>query len=205
MSRLNEELHDLLLQSKPEGANHDEKKCPICASEVTASQEENVAEAIFSQEQHEQLLATAIEKAREEASAETNAEISRLTELAEQQEARAQAAETKVAELEAQISERDEADRLAKLADERAELVKAAVDFSDEQIENRKMSWATKDEEEFNALLEDYKAAAAAKASEEKEEVLPKSKFDGTRETAGDETGPDALKAFFGSGLAAVQ
>jgi hypothetical protein len=195
-----------LLEGKPDGANHDAAKCPLCSSRATASQEENVDEAKFTQEQLDQLVSAAVEKATDSAKAETDAEILRLNEQLKQAEDKAEAAETKVTELETSISDRDEADRLAELADERAKLVKAAVNFSDEQIESRKASWATKTDEEFDALLEDYKAAAAAKASDGKgDETPPPTGFDGTRDTAGDKTGPDALKEFFGAGLAAVQ
>jgi hypothetical protein len=204
MSKKYEELHNLLLEGKPEGANHDKDKCPMCTSVVKASQEENVDEAIFTQEQHEQLVGAAVEKAKEEATADSDAEILRLTEQLKQAEEKAEAAETQVSELETSISDRDEAERLATLADERAELVKAAVDFSDEQIELRKESWAAKTEEEFEALIEDYKAAATAAVKKPEGKELPKSKFDGTRQTAGDETGPDALKEFFGQSLAGV-
>jgi hypothetical protein len=207
MSKPYRELHDLLLEGKPEGADHDKGKCPICTGEIeTASQEENVAdEAIFTTEQHEQLLSAAVENAKAEATADADAEVLRLNEQLKQAEGKAEAAETQVTELESKISDRDEAERLAALADERAELVKAAVNFSDEQIEARKESWATKDDEEFEALVEDYKAAAdAATEKSEDDGKTPESKFDGTRQTAGEDTGPESVKKFFDTGLAAV-
>ena len=165
-------------------------------------------EAKFTQEQLDQLVSAAVEKAKEEASASTDAEILRLNEQLKQAEEKAEASEAKVSELEASISERDETERLAKLADDRAALVKAAVNFSDEQIDARKASWASKTEEEFEALIEDYKAAAeAATASSEGEGegTPPESSFDGTRQTAGDQTGPKALEEFFSVGLVGVQ
>jgi len=208
MSKSYKELHDLLLEGKPEGADHDQDKCPICSKvKETASQEENVTdEAIFTTEQHEQLLSAAVENAKGEATAEADAEVLRLNEQLKQAEGKAEAAETKVAGLETSISDRDEAERLDTLADVRAELVKKAVNFSDEQIEARKESWAKKDDEEFEALVEDYKAAAEAATAKSgnKDEGKPKSKFDGIRQTAGDDTGPEALKEFFHTGLAAV-
>ncbi len=208
MSRPYEELHNLLLEGKPEGASHEKDKCPICSSRATASQEENVeAEAIFTTEQHEQLLSAAVEKATETAQTDFDAEILRLNEQVKQADEKTEVAETKFSTLETSNSERDEAERLSTLADVRAELVKAAVNFDDEQIDSRKESWATKTEEEFDSLLEDYKAAATAAVtkSKEKEEKPPKTKFDGTRITAGDETGPTALSEFFGQNLTAVQ
>ena len=85
--------------------------------------------------------------------------------------------------------------------------MKTAVNFSDEQIEARKESWSKKTDEEFQALVEDYKAAAeaaSAKSDDGEDEDIPKSKFDGTRTTAGDDTGPESVKTFFETGLAAV-
>ena len=209
------ELHDLLLEGKPEGADHDKGKCPICSGERDiASQEGNVSdEAIFTTEQHEQLLSAAVESAKAEATTDADAEVLSLNEqlkLAEEKteaaETKVTEAETKVTELESSNSDRDEAERLGTLADERAELVKAAVNFTDEQIEARKESWAKRDEEEFEALVEDYKAAAeaATEKSGENKKTPTKTKFDGTRTTAGDDTGPESVKKFFETGLTAV-
>ena len=202
-------LHDLLLDIKPETAQHNEDTCPICSEKKRASQEGTVADAIFSQEQHERLLAAAVEKAKEEATADSDAEILRLNEQLTQANEKASALESKVEELESTIKDREEQDRLTELADERAEKVKAVASFSDEQIEQRKMSWAKKDDEEFEALLADYAAVAKAAAENKgsgSENQPPKSKvLDGTRETAGDNDGPTALEGFFGSGLAAVE
>jgi len=152
-------------------------------------------------------VSAAVEKATETATTDSDAEVLRLNEQVKQAEEKATKAEAKVSDLEKSISDRDETERLATLADERAELVKAAVNFSDEQVETRKASWAAKTEEEFDALIEDYKVAAATASTEKPKEVKPpKSKLDGTRETAGDQTGPEALKEFFGTSLApAVQ
>lgn len=165
-------------------------------------------EAIYTHEQHEQLVGAAVENAKETATADSDAEILRLNEQVKQAEETATKAEAQVSELEKSNSDRDETERLATLADERAELVKAAVNFSDEQVETRKASWAAKTEEEFDALIEDYKAAAATASTKKSSDEAkpPKSKLDSTRETAGDQTGPEALQEFFGTSLApAVQ
>lgn len=197
------ELHDLLLKDKPEGAQHDEDKCPICLVRE-ASQEEKEKVADITQEQHEALVETAVEKAKGELQGAHDAEVLTLNEQLEEATKASEEKDARIAELEAQIAERDEKDRLNELADERAELVRAAnVNFSDEQIEQRKMSWAKKDEEEFEALLEDYKAVAKAKV-DGGDGKPPKLPLDGTRETAGDDTSPNALKEFFGSNLSAA-
>lgn len=196
------ELHDQLLAEKPDGAIHKKDKCPIC---LVNSEEENVSDnANFTQEQHEALLKSAVEKASEEAKASLDADILGLNEQLAQAQGAIAAKDEEISELNSQIEARAEEDRLAKLADERAELVRAAkINFTDEQIEDRKMSWAKKDEEEFASLLEDYAAVATAKVDED--DKPPKSNFDGTRETAGDDTGPNVLSAFFGGNLSAAE
>jgi TolA-binding protein len=197
------ELHDLLLEKKPEGAKHDEDKCPIClAGEI--SQEEKVAE--ITQEQHEALLEAAVEKAKSELSSDHDAEVLSLNEQLSTAQSEIESLNARISEFETQEAERDEQARLEALADERAELVRAAeVNFSDEQIEARKLQWAKKDEEEFAALLEDYKEVAKAAAPESPGGGAPKSKvLTGTRETAGDDTTPNALEAFFGASVSAA-
>ena len=61
MSMDNQRKHDLLMEMRPDDASHDSALCMYCT--VKASEEETVADdpvAIFTQEQHEQLLATAV-------------------------------------------------------------------------------------------------------------------------------------------------
>lgn len=198
-----DELHNLLLEKKPEGAEHDESKCPICLVGET-SEEEKVAE--ITQEQHEALLEAAVEKAKSELASDHDAEILSLNEQLSQAKEEKEALEARIAEFEAQEQQREEEARLEALADERVELVRAAeVNFSDEQIESRKGQWAKMDEEEFNALLEDYKEVAKAAAEGSGgENKPPKSGFTGTRETAGDQTTPNALEQFFGANMSSA-
>ncbi len=193
-------LHDLLLEGKPEGAHHNQDKCPICSGRE-ASQEENVADnnANLTQEQHEALVLAAVEKAIDEGKTESDAEILRLNEQLAQANEETESKDATITELNTQIEKRDETERLDELADERAELVRAAkINFSDEQIESRKESWAKKDQDEFEALVEDYKAVATAKKVVNKTEKPLGNDLDVTRVTAGNDTGPNALRAFFG-------
>ena len=189
--------HDWLLEHRPEGAEHDEDSCPYCKREAASEKEEDkVSDKIFTQDQHEALLSAAVEKATAEAVAKVDAEILRLNEQLEQALADLESEKAKVAELEAEIAERDEKARLEALATERAKLVRAVANFSDEQIEARRESWAKMSEEDFEVYLEDIKAVASASGKE----GGPKSDFDGTRETAGDEgSGLKVLQEFLGS------
>lgn len=199
-------LHDALLEIKPEDVVHDEF-CPFCTEAASEHEEEDVTDqAIFNEEQHEQLLASAVEKALEEASALTDKEILRLnTQLEEAEKALAEK-DTEVSDLQSKITDREESDRLEALASERVEMVQAVANFSDEQIDARKASWAKMNDEVFEDYLGDIKTALAAAADEKPEgEEAPESDFDGTRVTAGEEgTDVGAVKSFL-SGLTSAQ
>jgi len=197
-------LHDALLEIKPEGVVHDEF-CPFCTEAASEHEEEDVTDqAIFNEEQHEQLLASAVEKALEEASALTDKEILRLNEQLEEAEKALTEKDTELASLQSTITDREESDRLEALADERVELVQAVANFSDEQVDARKASWAKMDEDAFSGYVADIKVAVAAVETPDSEDA-PKSSFDGTRVTAGEEgTETGAVKSFL-SGLTSTQ
>ena len=197
-------LHDLLLANKPEGAEHDAKACAFCTAAASLKEEGKVTDqAIFTQEQHDALLASAVEKAKEEAVASADAEILTLNEQLEAAKGELEKTSTHVAELEADIAARDEAAELEKLAGERVAAVKAVANFTDEQIDERKASWAKMSEEAFASYLEDIQVVAkAATEQKDEEDGPPKTSFDGTRATAGEEgTEGSAIEQFFSHGL----
>jgi hypothetical protein len=198
------ELHDFLLTIQPEGASHEVRTCSFC-TETASAKEREVAD--FSQEQHEQLLEAAVLKATEEVTATAAAEHdASILDLNQKLEAANQALaerDTEIEGLKSTISDRDEADRLAKLADERVEQVQEVATFTEEQLEERAPRWAAMDEQTFEGVLADYKAVATAAAAKPNGER--KTAFDGTRATAGEEgTEESALGDFFGSGLHAA-
>ncbi len=195
-------VHDLLLANKPDGAEHDPLSCAFCTNKASEEEEDDVTDAVFTTEQHEALLASAIEEASKAAVATADAEILTLNEQLDAAKAQLEEQTTKVTELETTISDRAEVVRLEELAGERVAAVKAVANFTDEQIDDRKASWAKMSEEDFEAYLADIQVVAKA-AVEKKTDVPPKTKFDGTRATAGEagtETG--ALQEFFGTALA---
>jgi hypothetical protein len=200
MSMTDKQKHDLLMEMRPDGSHHDEAICMHCTSK--ASEEGIVADdakAIFTQEQHEQLLATAVENAKSEATASADAEVLSLNEKLEAASTVAEDAARTIAELETAATDRDEAERLAVLEGERVEAVKAVVEFSDEQVETRKEAWTEMSEENFEAYLEDLQFSAKATAKEK----LPTSSFDGTRVTADAEGSEEfVINGFFSSDLA---
>ncbi len=199
MSMTDQRKHDLLMEMRPDGALHDDAVCMYCTNK--ASEEENVADdpvAIFTQEQHEQLLATAVENASTEATATADAEVLSLNEKLEVATAALVEATETISTLETAEEDRVEVDRLATLAAERVEAVKAVVNFSDEQIETRTKSWTEMSDDDFAAYLEDLRAVA--KATPVAEEGAPKTSFSGTRATAGVEGTEDfVVSKFFGS------
>jgi len=199
MSMTDQQKHDALMELRPEGATHDATGCMYCT--VKASKEENVAESDvkLTQEQHEQLLSAAVERAEAEARAKADADVLSLNEQVEALTKERDELNDKLSELQRVIADSEEADRLSKLGDERAAAVKAVASFTDEQLEERKESWAKQDEEAFNAYLEDIQevAKAAAKASNG-DKGAPKTSFDGTRATAGEEgTEASVIAKFF--------
>jgi hypothetical protein len=199
-----QQKHDLLMEMRPDGAQHDEAICMHCTRKAS---EEGVivaeeAKAIFTQEQHEQLLATAVERAKVEATATADAEVLSLNEQLDAATTVAEDAARTIAELETAADDRDEAERLAVIEGERVEAVKAVAEFSDEQVETRKEAWTNMSEDDFEAYLDDLRAVAKAAPAAEK---VPDSSFDGTRATAGaDGTEDFVISDFFSSDLSSA-
>jgi len=204
----NQRKHDLLMEMRPDDASHDKATCMYCT--VKASEEENVAETkdlkIFTQEQHEQLLASAVEKASNEARATADAEVLSLNEQLEVATEAAKETAATITDLETKINDVAEAARLTALEGERVAAVKAVVKFSDEQIEKRKESWSKMDDDAFTAYIEDIKETAAiatASADDDDDSDSPDTVFDQTRATADadDKDGGSVLRGFFSSDL----
>lgn len=209
MSMDNQRKHDLLMEMRPDDASHEKATCMYCT--VKASEEENVADTkdlkIFTQEQHEQLLESAVEKASNEARATADAEVLSLNDKLEAAEETARETAVAITDLETQIKDRDEAARLSTLEGERVADVKAVVNFSDEQIEKRKESWSKMDDDAFTAYIEDIKETASiatASADDDSDsDDGPDTVFDQTRVTAdadGKQEG-SVLAGFFASDL----
>lgn len=200
MSMTDQQRHDLLLEDRPDGAQHDSAACMFCT--IKASEEGTVAEdsAIFTQEQHEQLVASAVEKATASVQTDVDAEVLSLNERLEASEKTVAELTEKVEEFERVNAQRDQDEKLTALADERVDKVKAVASFSDEQIDTRKTAWAKMSEEDFDAYLEDIRVVAKTATSEE---TPPKTAFNSTRETAGadDEGSESSVMAFFDSNL----
>lgn len=196
--------HDKLRAELPESAEC-VADCPYCAdSREQASKEEKVSgnEKVYDQESVDALLESARSKAAEEARSEADTELAEAKAALTAKEEELAAAQARVEELTGQIEERDEQERLHTLAEERAAKVTEVTKFSEEQISERKEGWAKMSDEDFDTLLNDFKAVTESASSngdggEGRKPKTPKSKLDGTRETAGESTDTDAVKNFF--------
>jgi hypothetical protein len=200
------DLHDYLLEKQPPGVKHED--CVFCAETASDKEGEHVTEekAVLSQEQHEALLASAVTAAEAGVRSEVEAEVLRLTtELDEVKAAKAEL-ESQIQELEDASAERERLAAEAELADARAKQVSEISPFTDEQLEARKESWGKMSEEAFAETLESYqeiveaaKAAVNEGGSGEGGTPAPKTKFDGTRASAGkDGNEVDVVRRFFG-------
>lgn len=199
--------HDRLKAELPEGsaciAN-----CPYCAEDARnqeeASKEEKVSDGnkVYDQETVDALLESARSKAAEEARAESEDQLAEAQATIAKKDEELEAANKQNEELQSEIDKRDEEARLAEIAEERKSQVAEVTDLTEEQLDEHKAAWAKMSDEDFEARLAELKAVTeSAKASgdddDNKGKKPPKSKLDGTRETAGN-TGTDTerLRSF---------
>jgi len=194
------ELHDKLLGEMPEGAKHEATACPFCNVEY-ASDGGKMAEKLYDQEQLDSLVSAAVEKTVGEEKAGFDKELASVRAELTQASEDTEKANAELVSLREDIAEKDEAARLAILADERAASVKEATSFTDDELEQRKERWSQMSEDEFGLTLKDFETiaiAATGKKSSEKDEEnkAPKSKFEQAREEASedDEGGSAAFK-----------
>lgn len=189
--RPGKELHDELRAELPDSACID--NCPYCTEveEASSKEEEQVSDKVYDQATLDALLADARTKAADDARAEADTQLAELQATLAERDTALAAVQAEVENLKTEIAEREEAERLATLAEERAAKVADVTAFSEEQIEERKETWAGMTEEAFEATLADLKAVTeSAKAHGNGNNKLPKTTVNGTRETAG-ETGTD--------------
>ena len=187
------ELHDSLLQIKPEGVSHDEASCLICSPETISSVEGGdmktytedefnaaVREAVapFSAEL-EKLRASQAEGEVEARIAAAVAEVEvKLVELqSELDKAELRASEALkerddiVAFLESEAQAAANAAALEIKRSERRDAIKEVASFSDDYIEANIDRWVAMEEDAFSAVLEDWKAIAIKAKAEDKVEV----------------------------------
>ncbi len=194
---MSKELHDQLLANKPATAVHEAAGCIYC-TEQASHQEEKVEDKIFSQEQLDTLIASAVESANAKFVTENEETLLTLrTELEDSQAATVKALEEVKAGKDL-IAERDETARLKTLGEDRVKKVKEVASFTDEELEARRERYAKMSDEEFDLQLADYKAIIeAASASGTGDAKKLKTSFSGNRETAGEEGEEKSVLAKF--------
>lgn len=181
-------LHNLLLSNKPSEASHDASLCPICVESADGNDSHNdavhgggdvstytqdeleaqISAAVASvQTQLDELLASQEQAAIEAKFAETTeaheSEVAEIQGKLDQAMADVEAAnaahEELVSFLESTQAEIDEKAALDTRRDEVASLVEDT--FSKEYVEENIDRWASLEAEAFEAMLTDWKAAAA--------------------------------------------
>lgn len=181
------EQHDKLLAERPPGAEHDTENCQYCTEsndleggemsstytedEMKAALEEAIAKALAPYQ--EEAALEAIAKAIEDAKAPLVTQVAELQNAVDTATLRAetaeQALEAKNAEIEAAEKAAEEAATLATRREERKDAVKEFA-FKDEFITERLDRWVAMSDEDFSALLDDWKAVSAKK---EEKKVTP--------------------------------
>lgn len=224
MSKVLKDLHDALLQERPEGVEHDSLNCPMCGDVPveTASAEStggNVSdEKTYTEAEYAQLVAQV---------SSLEAQIAELTKAAEAEAIDARIAEAK-ADLEAQVADlqtqldaavlekeaarseldnvlsflaaeqaaAEEAAALEARREERIAKVKEVASFPDDYLATNAERFAAMSDEAFEAALEDWKAIApkADKAGEEEGELLPSTAMTASRTTTNTTTDKSLLR-----------
>lgn len=181
------EIHDRLLEMKPEGASHDASECGICNGTITDPEQahenpEGGTLKTYTEEEYNALLAqvadletkvneldsvrqeSAVEARIAEATAQFEAQVSDIQAQLDSAVLEAQAAKDEkdgVLAYFAQLqAEAEAAEQIATLREERVNRVKEVVSFPEDYIAARADAWAALDEEAFEAALADWKAIA---------------------------------------------
>lgn len=193
MSKPLNDLHDLLLELKPEGSSHDEATCDFClgvvnevASASTDSSGGSVSEKTYTEAEFNALagevadlkgklveLSAAAEASNVDAriaaaKAEVEAQVADLQSKLDAAVLEAEAVKTEkeaiVAFLEGEKTAAEEAAALLARKDERLAKVKEAASFPETYLAENADRFAAMSDEAFEAALEDWKAAGVKKA-----------------------------------------
>ena len=194
-------FHDFLLEHKPEEASHDVASCPFCNDLQIASSggQQHMSDSIYSQEQVDSLVAAAVDKTVGEVTTELDKELVQVRAELEQAQETITTRDAEIVTLNTDITDRDEASRLAELGDERVALVTEVASFTDEELAQRKSRWASMSDEDFTETLADFKAiseAASVSDDSDDDDDDPETALDITREIASEDDEDSVLGTF---------
>lgn len=195
-------IHDFLLEHKPEEASHDVASCPFCNDLQIASSggQQHMSDSIYSQEQVDSLVAAAVDKTVGEVTTELDKELVQVRAELEQAQETITTRDAEIVTLNTDITDRDEASRLAELGDERVALVTEVASFTDEELAQRKSRWASMSDEDFTETLADFKAISEAASvsddSDDDDDGDPETALDITREIASEDDEDSVLGTF---------
>lgn len=213
------EIHDQLLAEIPEGANHEEAECPFCnvnsvgggdmsktytEDELTAAVNEAVAPVKEAAASELAELKVELDELRAaKAADEIQDEVATIKAQLDQTELRATEAEARVTEIlgyfEGLAAEADAAAALEAAKAERLAVISEAASFSDEYVASNIDRWVALSEEDFAALLEDWKAVKSASMasleSADLSEIPQETAMSHTRTEDGPASAPSVWKA----------
>jgi hypothetical protein len=186
------DLHDFLLEDKPEDANHVAEDCPLCnetannntndnsigggdmktytEDEFTAAVTEAVAPLQAAAETKVAELQSEIDELRTtQARSEVEGQIAELQAELDKAEIRVAAAEKAYADLvsylEAEIAAVEAAALVEARREARRSAVKDAAPFTDDYIDANLDRWVAMEDEAFEAVVEDWKNVSVAAAA----------------------------------------
>ena len=150
-----------------------------------------MSDSIYSQEQVDSLVAAAVDKTVGEVTTELDKELVQVRAELEQAQETITTRDAEIVTLNTDITDRDEASRLAELGDERVALVTEVASFTDEELAQRKSRWASMSDEDFTETLADFKAISEAASvsddSDDDDDGDPETALDITRELASED------------------
>lgn len=194
------ELHDDLLKHKPEDAPHEEASCPFCNDNTSVGGGDTMTEIkTYTEEELSAAVMAAVTPVKEAAEAkveeltseidslraaketeETEDAVSAVKAEADLAEARAVAAEEKLAEtlswLEEQAQLAEISQYLEDLKTERLAVIEDVASFSEDYVSANVDRWVAWSDSDFAAFVEDLKAIKSADSASKSEKDSGKTK-----------------------------
>lgn len=203
------ELHDRWLELQPEGASHDEASCVLCQLAEAGNMGDSMTDKTYTEDDFRAAVAAAVkpledrlaelegDKASEAFAAKLaevvgplEAKVTELQSALDVKEAEATAAKTEVEDIKSYLkSEKEAVDETAAKEARKADRVAKVAEnasYKDEYIAEHADRWAAMEDADFDAFLDNLKAAGVkpAEKSEKDDEIPDQTILDSSRETA---------------------